>query len=207
MDNNIENVLKEANKASDVDVGVSSQSNTIQKPGSNSNSNSGAIIRNFSSVSVLQTAADLKDTAILKSSSSKDDLTQKPNIMSAINAEDLNLKHSESKSKLSGLSKTLDNVDNKKKISDILKQETFDFMVGIMDECTHLANFSVPVDPELIIIVAANQDAYVPRNQVQSLCDLWPGAEVRYIDRGHVTAFLMETPAFRFVFTCIWSLV
>ena len=31
--------------------------------------------------------------------------------------------------------------------------EAYNFMRGIMDECTHLANFPVPVDPELVLSV------------------------------------------------------
>ena len=36
--------------------------------------------------------------------------------------------------------------------------EALQFMRGVMDECTHLANFSIPVDPSLAIIVAAQND-------------------------------------------------
>ncbi|KAK7066697.1 hypothetical protein SK128_016797 [Halocaridina rubra] len=44
------------------------------------------------------------------------------------------------------------------KIKDTLTWEAVQFMRGVMDECTHLGNFSVPVDPSLIIIVAAEND-------------------------------------------------
>lgn len=76
---------------------------------------------------------------------------------------------------------------------------TLDFMRGIMDECTHLANFSVPVDPELAVIVNATHDGYVPRQNVQPLIDIWPGAQVRYVDGGHVSAILFSTNVFRCV--------
>ena len=33
--------------------------------------------------------------------------------------------------------------------------EALAFMHAIMDECTHLKNFAVPVDPELVSVVAA----------------------------------------------------
>ncbi|XP_071124411.1 protein ABHD18-like [Mytilus edulis] len=78
-----------------------------------------------------------------------------------------------------------------------LKDNALDFMRGVMDECTHLGNFSVPVDPSLIIIVAANHDAYVPRTNVISLEQLWPGSQVRYIDSGHINAFLFHNVQFR----------
>ena len=75
---------------------------------------------------------------------------------------------------------------------------TLDFMRGIMDECTHLANFSVPVDPELAIIINATHDGYVPRQHVQPLTDIWPGSQVRYVDGGHVSAILFNTNVFRY---------
>ncbi|EMP36377.1 Putative protein C4orf29 [Chelonia mydas] len=62
---------------------------------------------------------------------------------------------------------------------DALQRESLRFMKGVMDECTHVANFSVPVDPSLIIVVQAKEDAYVPRTGVRSLQDIWPGCEIR----------------------------
>jgi len=62
------------------------------------------------------------------------------------------------------------------------------FMRGVMDECTHLGNFSRPVDTSLVIVIAAKSDAYIPRDRVLSIEDLWPGAEVRYIETGHIAA-------------------
>jgi hypothetical protein len=71
------------------------------------------------------------------------------------------------------------------------------FMRGVMDECTHLANYSMPVDPSLVIIVAGKADAYIPRDNVQSLHDLWPGSELRLLDSGHISAFLFNQAVFR----------
>ncbi|XP_014284826.1 protein ABHD18 [Halyomorpha halys] len=77
------------------------------------------------------------------------------------------------------------------------KQETINFMRGIMDECTHLKNFSVPVDTSLIISVCARDDGYVPRDGVTDLSEIWPGADVRFIDAGHVSAFVLHQKEFR----------
>lgn len=84
---------------------------------------------------------------------------------------------------------------NQEKI--IMKRDTFDFMRGIMDECTHLANFSTPVDCELAIIINARHDAYVPSVGVMPLTDIWPGSTVRYLNRGHVSAILLDNNEFR----------
>ncbi|XP_063046791.1 protein ABHD18 [Engraulis encrasicolus] len=78
-----------------------------------------------------------------------------------------------------------------------LQRESLCFMKGVMDECTHIANFSVPVDPSLIIIVLAKEDAYIPRTGVRSLQEIWPGCEVRYLNGGHVSAYLFKQGLFR----------
>lgn len=75
--------------------------------------------------------------------------------------------------------------------------EALNFMRGIMDECTHLENFARPVDSNLAICVAATKDAYVPREGIKSLPEIWPGCEVRYVDCGHVAAFLFSQHVFR----------
>ncbi|XP_033217154.1 protein ABHD18 isoform X3 [Belonocnema kinseyi] len=77
------------------------------------------------------------------------------------------------------------------------EHEALQFMRGIMDECTHLRNFETPVDTELIIAVCARNDAYVPREGCMSLEEIWPGAEVRYIDAGHISAYLLHQKLFR----------
>ncbi|KAM5191703.1 protein ABHD18 [Mantella aurantiaca] len=83
------------------------------------------------------------------------------------------------------------------KRNEALQRESLLFMKGVMDECTHVGNFSVPVDPSLIIVVQAKEDAYVPRVGVRSLQELWPGCEIRYIKGGHVSAYLFKQGLFR----------
>ena len=60
-----------------------------------------------------------------------------------------------------------------------MKHIIFLIFSGLMDECTHLGNYSVPMDPELIEIVAAEFDAYQPRRGVKPLDQLWPGSNIR----------------------------
>jgi len=55
----------------------------------------------------------------------------------------------------------------------------------------------VPLDPSLIIIVQAKEDAYVPRTGVRSLQEIWPGCEVRYLKGGHISAYLFKQRLFR----------
>lgn len=75
--------------------------------------------------------------------------------------------------------------------------EAFTFMRGLMDECTHVGNYSVPLDPELIQIVAAEYDAYQPRRGVKPLDELWPGSNIRYVKNGHVSTYLFRQDVFR----------
>lgn len=77
------------------------------------------------------------------------------------------------------------------------EKESLQFMRGMMDECTHLKNFTVPFDTSLIIAVCAKDDAYVPRLGCSSLEDIWPGAEIRYLDAGHVSAYVLHQKLFR----------
>lgn len=77
------------------------------------------------------------------------------------------------------------------------EREATQFMRGMMDECTHLKNFSVPYDTSLIIAVCAKDDAYIPREGCTSLEDIWPGAEIKYLDAGHVSAYVLHQKLFR----------
>jgi Alpha/beta hydrolase domain containing 18 len=78
------------------------------------------------------------------------------------------------------------------------EREITQFMRGMMDECTHLKNFSIPYDTSLIIAVCAKDDAYVPREGCTSLEEIWPGAEVRYLqNHGHVSAYVLHQKLFR----------
>lgn len=79
------------------------------------------------------------------------------------------------------------------------------FMKGVMDECTHLGNFSVPVDPELIIIVSAENDQYIPTKGYIKLTEIWPGSQLRSLPRGHISAFIMCKKEFRFVYSSIFT--
>jgi len=93
------------------------------------------------------------------------------------------------------VSKLKENV--KESVSRWREDEAVLFMHGIMDECTHLRNFTVPVDTSLIIAICARDDAYVPREGYADLTDIWPGAEVRFLDAGHITAYLLHKHTFR----------
>lgn len=66
------------------------------------------------------------------------------------------------------------------------------------DECTHLGNFSRPVDPELAFVVTASHDGYVPLIGSIPVTELWRGCTHRNIpDHGHVSAILFKADVFR----------
>lgn len=72
-----------------------------------------------------------------------------------------------------------------------------DFMRGMMDEFTHLGNYPCPVDTSLVVAVEAVDDVFIPRDGVAHLNDLWPHAEVRLINTGHVAGCLFFSKQFR----------
>lgn len=86
------------------------------------------------------------------------------------------------------------------------EREALQFMRGVMDECTHLKNFSIPYDTSLITAISAKDDAYVPREGCASLEDVWPGAEVKYLDAGHVSAYVLHQKLFRYTVHLLRSL-
>ena len=89
-----------------------------------------------------------------------------------------------------------------------------------MDECTHLLNYDSPVDKDLIKVISAQDDAYVLRDGVNDFNSIWPGnytllsllkvwlificwlfsssgTQVEYLDKGHVSAFVLAQNKFR----------
>lgn len=79
-----------------------------------------------------------------------------------------------------------------------IKQDAINFMRGIMDECTHLGNFSHPVDPSLAFFVTASNDGYVPQSGSIPVTHLWKGCTHRNIPNyGHVSAILFKNDVFR----------
>uniref|UniRef100_A0A0K2UCQ8 Zgc:110741 [Danio rerio] n=2 Tax=Lepeophtheirus salmonis TaxID=72036 RepID=A0A0K2UCQ8_LEPSM len=84
------------------------------------------------------------------------------------------------------------------KLSSDKKFHAVEFMRGILDECTHFRNYSYPIDPSLIIIVASDIDAYQPKDGAQFFQEIWPGVEIRYIKgQGHVQSYLFQQSNFR----------
>ncbi len=83
--------------------------------------------------------------------------------------------------------------DNKRSVN----LEIVEFMHLLMDECTHLLNYDIPVDTNLIHVIAAKDDAYVLRDGVNDFNSIWPGSKVEYVDEGHVSAFIRSQPKFR----------
>ncbi len=53
--------------------------------------------------------------------------------------------------------------------------EVLEFMHLLMDECTHLLHYDIPVDTSLVHVIAAKDDAYVLRDGVNDFNSIWPG--------------------------------
>ena len=76
-------------------------------------------------------------------------------------------------------------------------QRTIDYMDFILHEMTHLEKFSQPHQDSQIVFVMANHDNYVPVNGVKSPSEVWPGADIRHIDCGHIMGVLRYQKIFR----------
>ncbi|CAH8851371.1 unnamed protein product [Trichobilharzia szidati] len=69
--------------------------------------------------------------------------------------------------------------------------EVQQFLRDLLDFFTHLGNFSPILDSRLVLPVAAECDAYVPRHGVCSLTKIYPNAEIRILPQsGHVGAYV-----------------
>jgi pimeloyl-ACP methyl ester carboxylesterase len=61
---------------------------------------------------------------------------------------------------------------------------------------TDIRRFSPLRRPEAAFLVGAKRDAYIPRASAQRLHDHWPGSTMRWLESGHVGAFLFHRRAF-----------
>jgi len=57
---------------------------------------------------------------------------------------------------------------------------------------TDLRRYSPPRRPEAAFLVAASRDAYIPAASAAMLHAHWPGSTMRWLDTGHVGAFLFH---------------
>ena len=71
------------------------------------------------------------------------------------------------------------------------------FMRCLMDECTHVGNYSPPVDTDIVEIVRAEYDAYQPGEGITPLEHYYPGALSTNIEEGHVRSYLFYQHVFR----------
>ncbi|XP_073306680.1 uncharacterized protein [Primulina huaijiensis] len=62
---------------------------------------------------------------------------------------------------------------------------------------TDVTRFPIPRNPNAVIFVAASNDGYIPKHSVLELQKAWPGSEVRWVNGGHVSSFLLHNGQFR----------
>lgn len=74
-----------------------------------------------------------------------------------------------------------------------------DMMRHLMDEFTSLHNYSRPVESNIqnAMFIACSNDGYVLRDGIPHMNDVWPGCHIRYIPRGHISAFLLNQSGFQ----------
>lgn len=67
----------------------------------------------------------------------------------------------------------------------------------VLETFTDVTRYPVPRRPDACVFVAARDDAYVSVASVEAMHAYYPGSELRMVDGGHVSAFLMHQPRFR----------
>ncbi len=70
-------------------------------------------------------------------------------------------------------------------------------LAHVLETYTDVTRLPPPAVPSAAIVVGARADAYVARASVAELAAHWPGAEVRWVPGGHVSAYLTQGDAFR----------
>jgi pimeloyl-ACP methyl ester carboxylesterase len=69
--------------------------------------------------------------------------------------------------------------------------QAIDLMRQLLDG-TDIRRFPPPKRPEMSFLVAALHDAYIPRSSAEMVHTHWPGSTMRWLDSGHVGAFLFH---------------
>ena len=100
-----------------------------------------------------------------------------------------------------------------------LHWETVSTLKAVLDLSTHLYNYPTPLASNLAQFVVAKDDLYIPRQNIASVQEIWPGrfipyqerelnacfhccglyigCKVSYVQGGHVSATLLQQKAFQ----------
>jgi pimeloyl-ACP methyl ester carboxylesterase len=84
---------------------------------------------------------------------------------------------------------------------DVLERElagsgrALDLMRRFLD-LTDIRHYPVPVNPRACMLVAAAKDAYIPPESAMIVHRHWPGSGMRWLEGGHVGAFVFHRKAF-----------
>jgi pimeloyl-ACP methyl ester carboxylesterase len=74
-------------------------------------------------------------------------------------------------------------------------EEAREFMTGLLD-IMDIRRYPPPQAPAAACLVAARSDAYIPLESAAKLHRHWPGASLRWLEGGHVGAFLFHRGVF-----------
>lgn len=69
--------------------------------------------------------------------------------------------------------------------------QAIDLMRQFLDT-TDIRRFRPPLRPGAAFLVAARYDAYIPRSSAEMVHTHWPGSTMRWLESGHVGAFLFH---------------
>ena len=70
-------------------------------------------------------------------------------------------------------------------------------LTAVLEVYTDVTRFPRPAVPSAAVLVAASDDAYIGKTSVREWEAAWPGAELRWVPGGHVSAYLLQAATFR----------
>ena len=73
--------------------------------------------------------------------------------------------------------------------------QAIDLMRQLLDR-TDIRRFPPPIRPEAAFLVAAKYDDYIPMASAETVHTQWPGSTMRWLESGHVGAFLFHRSDF-----------
>jgi len=79
--------------------------------------------------------------------------------------------------------------------------------MGALLDATDIRHLPAPARPGAVVLIGAKNDAYIPPDSVRLLHRHWPGSTLRWIDGGHVGAFLFYRQEFlKAILEALWNI-
>ncbi|GAX77241.1 hypothetical protein CEUSTIGMA_g4688.t1 [Chlamydomonas eustigma] len=85
----------------------------------------------------------------------------------------------------------------KRRDQGLQSARTVSMLKQVLETFTDVTRYPRPRRPDAAVLVAAKDDAYVSVESVRAVHEHWQGSEMRLVEGGHVSGFLMQQSQFR----------